>query len=145
MAEWNHESVWGAIDALAARHRLSPSGLAKKSGLDATAFNPSKRHGPDPTSGRAGRRRSRSPRCSPRRENRSRLSSGWRSGKEAERGRASIEIGRHDCGDILRSVPLLGFAQAGVGGFFDDGGFPPGQGWDEIALPGLADEFRLCA
>ena len=31
------------------------------------------------------------------------------------------------------SVPLLGFAEAGGGGFFDDSGFPAGQGWDEIA------------
>src|SRR5882762_9869020 len=28
------------------------------------------------------------------------------------------------------SIPLLGFAQAGAGGFFDDSGFPAGQGWD---------------
>src|SRR5690606_23433448 len=40
----------------------------------------------------------------------------------------------------VRQVPLLGFAQAGAGGFFDDGGFPTGQGWDEIAFPGLDDE-----
>ncbi len=26
-------------------------------------------------------------------------------------------------------------AQAGVGGFFDDGGYPTGQGWDEIRFP----------
>ena len=39
-----------------------------------------------------------------------------------------------------RPVPLLGFAQAGAGGFFDDGGFPAGQGWDEVPLPGLEDE-----
>jgi phage repressor protein C with HTH and peptisase S24 domain len=32
-------------------------------------------------------------------------------------------------------VPLLGFAQAGAGGFFDDAGFPAGQGWDLIELP----------
>jgi phage repressor protein C with HTH and peptisase S24 domain len=32
-------------------------------------------------------------------------------------------------------VPLLGFAQAGAGGFFDDGGFPAGQGFDTIDLP----------
>jgi len=38
------------------------------------------------------------------------------------------------------SVPLIGFAQAGVGGFFDDGGFPVGQGWDEIAPPTGASE-----
>ncbi len=34
-----------------------------------------------------------------------------------------------------RDVPLLGFAQAGVGGFFDDGGYPAGQGWDEVHFP----------
>ena len=34
-----------------------------------------------------------------------------------------------------RTVPLLGLAQAGHGGFFDSAGFPAGQGWDEIALP----------
>ena len=32
-------------------------------------------------------------------------------------------------------MPLLGFAQAGPGGFFDDAGFPAGQGWDLIELP----------
>ncbi|MGB7432449.1 MAG: helix-turn-helix transcriptional regulator, partial [Ahrensia sp.] len=36
----------------------------------------------------------------------------------------------------VRSVPLLGLAQAGSGGFFDDAGFPAGEGWDEVALPG---------
>src|SRR4051812_42114109 len=44
---WSHESVWSAIDALAVRHGLSPSGLAKRAGLDPTAFNRSKRHGGD--------------------------------------------------------------------------------------------------
>jgi phage repressor protein C with HTH and peptisase S24 domain len=39
-----------------------------------------------------------------------------------------------------RTVPLLGFAEAGIGGFFDDGGFPQGHGWDEITLPGLSDD-----
>ena len=34
----------------------------------------------------------------------------------------------------------MGFAQAGAGGFFDDGGFPAGQGWDEIALHSTGDE-----
>jgi phage repressor protein C with HTH and peptisase S24 domain len=35
----------------------------------------------------------------------------------------------------MRTVPLLGLAQAGSGGFFDSAGFPVGQGWDEVALP----------
>jgi phage repressor protein C with HTH and peptisase S24 domain len=38
-----HERLWAAIDAIAARHGLSPSGLARRAGLDATAFNRSKR------------------------------------------------------------------------------------------------------
>lgn len=33
------------------------------------------------------------------------------------------------------AVPLLGFAQAGDGGYFDDGGYPAGFGWDLIELP----------
>ena len=40
-----HNQIWGAIDALAARHGLSPSGLAKLAGLDPTTFNKSKRGG----------------------------------------------------------------------------------------------------
>ena len=40
----------------------------------------------------------------------------------------------------LQSVPLLGFAQAGSGGYFDDSGFPAGKGWDEVALPAASDE-----
>lgn len=38
-----HERLWAAIDTIAARHGLSPSGLARRAGLDATAFNKSKR------------------------------------------------------------------------------------------------------
>ncbi|MCK7610963.1 helix-turn-helix transcriptional regulator [Roseibium sediminicola] len=43
----SHETVWAAIDALAARNGLSPSGLARRAGLDPTSFNPSKRHAGD--------------------------------------------------------------------------------------------------
>lgn len=42
-----HEEVWAAIDALAVRNGLSPSGLARRSGLDPTTFNKSKRHAAD--------------------------------------------------------------------------------------------------
>jgi len=41
---------------------------------------------------------------------------------------------------LARQVPLLGFAQAGVGGFFEDGGYPAGSGWDEIDLPALEED-----
>ncbi|MEH3145803.1 MAG: helix-turn-helix transcriptional regulator [Methylobacterium frigidaeris] len=47
----SHDRIWAAIDGLAQRHGLSPSGLARRAGLDATSFNRSKRIGSD------GRRR----------------------------------------------------------------------------------------
>jgi phage repressor protein C with HTH and peptisase S24 domain len=133
---WNHESVWGAIDAVAARHGLSPSGLAKKAGLDPTAFNPSKRHGSD------GR-----PRW-PSTESIAKVLAATGESLEgfvglARRGppAAPRELpAAEEFRGAFRPVPLLGLAQAGAGGFFDDGGFPAGQGWDEIAFPALADE-----
>jgi phage repressor protein C with HTH and peptisase S24 domain len=42
-----HQEVWSAIDALAERNGLSPSGLARRAGLDPTTFNKSKRFAPD--------------------------------------------------------------------------------------------------
>jgi len=117
----SHEKVWAAIDALAARHSLSASGLARRAGLDSTAFNKSKRRAAD------GRPR-------------------WPSTESLAKimeatGASLTELltlldGRTDASARGRvSVPLIGFAQAGTGGFFDDGGFPVGQGWEEIALP----------
>ncbi len=38
-----HDGTWGALDKIAERLGLSVSGLAKGCGLDATAFNKSKR------------------------------------------------------------------------------------------------------
>src|SRR5688500_5596407 len=133
---WSHESVWAAIDQLAARHGLSSSGLAKKAGLDATAFNPSKRHGSD------GR-----PRW-PSTESIAKILAATGESLEGFVGLASLRRLAELSGlgaterfqGQLRPVPLIGFAPAGAGGFFDDGGFPVGQGWDEVALPGISDE-----
>ena len=38
-----------------------------------------------------------------------------------------------------RRIPLIGLAQAGSEGFFDDGGYPVGGGWDEVSLPEIGD------
>jgi phage repressor protein C with HTH and peptisase S24 domain len=135
---WNHESVWGAIDALASRNGLSPSGLAKRAGLDPTAFNPSKRHGND------GRPRWPSTESIAKilaatgetLENFVRLARR----KPASPAKRGLAFDNALLRGSLRPVPLLGFAQAGRGGFFDDGGFPAGQGWDEISFPGIPDE-----
>lgn len=45
-----------------------------------------------------------------------------------------------DTARSVQAVPLLGFAEAGTGGYFDDGGFPVGKGWDEVGLPSVSDE-----
>src|SRR5450755_410657 len=117
-----HEQIWTALDRLAERGGLSPSGLAIRSGLDATTFNKSKRITPD------GRER-------------------WPSTESVAKALAatnsSIDTFVQLIGDTARavqSVPLLGFAQARAGGYFDDGGFPTGKGWDEVALPSVNDE-----
>lgn len=39
-----HGALWAAIDELAANNGLTACGLARRSGLDLTTFNPSKRH-----------------------------------------------------------------------------------------------------
>jgi len=38
-----------------------------------------------------------------------------------------------------RRIPLIGMAQAGGDGFFDDGGYPVGGSWDEISVPEVPD------
>jgi phage repressor protein C with HTH and peptisase S24 domain len=118
-----HAQVWSAIDRLAARAGLSASGLARRAGLDPTTFNKSKRI----TS--AGRERW------PSTESIAKALTA--TGTPLETFVALIESG---AGAAARAVPLLGFAEAGAGGYFDDGGFPAGEGWDEIAFPAVTDE-----
>lgn len=116
----SHERVWAAIDQLAARHGYSASGLARRAGLDPTTFNKSKRVS---------------------REGRERWPSTESIAKILEATGETLDTflnTLHKADDLLppqRTVPLLGFAQAGAGGFFDDGGFPSGAGWDEVEVP----------
>lgn len=42
-----HDQIWRGVDRLALRNGFSPSGLAKRAGLDPTTFNKSKRVTPD--------------------------------------------------------------------------------------------------
>ncbi len=119
-----HERVWGALDALARNYDLSTSALAKKSGLDSTAFNRSKRWS------NGGRPR-------------------WPSTESVAKALHATGATLDEFMELVTgvahqprghpplelSLPMLGFAQAGVGGFFEDGGFPAGHGWDEVAFP----------
>ncbi|MGI6850895.1 S24 family peptidase [Mesorhizobium sp. 1B3] len=121
----SHDRVWAAIDALAARHSLSASGLAKRAGLDSTAFNKSKRRSSD------GR-----PRW-PSTESLAKVIQATNSSLDDFLALIEGMSGKATNG---RTVPLIGFAQAGAGGFFDDAGFPAGQGWDLVELPSGAAE-----
>lgn len=44
---FSHAELWSAIDALAKAAQFTPSGLARRAGLDPTTFNKSKRFAAD--------------------------------------------------------------------------------------------------
>jgi phage repressor protein C with HTH and peptisase S24 domain len=119
-----HRQIWDAIDALAAKQGLSSSGLAKLAGLDPTTFNKSKRGTAN------GKLRW------PSTESLSKILGATGSSLDD-----FVTFVSHGEGArVTRHVPLIGLAQAGSSGFFDDSGFPAGSGWEEIAFPDLADE-----
>lgn len=131
----SHESIWSALDALAERHGLTASGLARRAGLDPTAFNKSKRSGAD------GRQRW------PSTESLSKVLDATGSTLDdfmslvrGERATTENSFPEGAFPPQTGSIPLLGFAQAGSGGFFDDGGFPAGQGWDVVDFPAQPSE-----
>jgi len=121
-----HKQIWRGLDNLAQKAGLSVSALAKAAGLDATTFNRSKRFTAD------GSR----PRW-PSTESIAKVLDAAQVGFEEFAILSGSTSSRAETG---RPVPLLGFAQAGSGGFFDDAGFPAGSGWDEVRFPGLAND-----
>ena len=42
-------------------------------------------------------------------------------------------------GEAAPRIPILGYAQAGAEGYFDDAGYPAGTGWDEVLFPEVGD------
>ncbi|MCZ6466354.1 MAG: helix-turn-helix transcriptional regulator [Alphaproteobacteria bacterium] len=117
-----HSDIWRGIDRLAREYGFSASGLARRAGLDPTTFNKSKR------TTRDGRLR-------------------WPSTESIAKILAATGAGLEEfvsyVGDggsgISRTIPLIGFPQAGMAGCFDDAGHPVGAAWDEIAFPALGD------
>lgn len=118
-----HSQIWTAIDRLAERSGMTASGLAKKAGLDPTTFNKSKRITP---------------------EGRPRWPSTESVAKALTASNTKVDTFVKlitDGGKVaISNVPLIGFAEAGAGGYFDDGGFPVGKGWEDIAFPSVTDE-----
>ena len=126
-----HAEIWSALDALADRFDMSPSALARLAGLDPTSFNRSKRISTDDP-----------PRAR------------WPSTESVAKVLGATGVGFAEFAALAggppaapaarRGVPLLGLAQAGSEGFFDDAGFPVGEGWDEVEAPdGLEGAYAL--
>ena len=120
----SHARIWAAIDRLAERYGLSASGLARKSGLDATSFNRSKRTSPE------GRDR-------------------WPSTESVAKILTATGAGLDEfmrlvdpgVGGVKAMIPLIGMTQAGTGRFFTEDGLPAGgAGWEEVEFPDLANE-----
>jgi phage repressor protein C with HTH and peptisase S24 domain len=118
-----HAQIWMAIDRLAARSKLSASGLAKRAGLDPTTFNKSKRITAD------GRAR-------------------WPSTESIAKSLAATGATLDQFVALIadetprkgEAVPLIAFTEAGALGRFDGNGFPVGgEGWDAIPFPGVED------
>lgn len=117
-----HENIWHAIDRLAASFGYSASGLAKQAGLDPTSFNKSKRFSSD------GKPR-------------------WPSTESISRVLAATGATMSDFLSMMDEdnslsitaksgfIPLIGFAQAGADGYFDEDGYPAGDAWDEVKFP----------
>lgn len=115
---FSHRDIWAALDRLAVHLSTSPSGLAKQAGLDPTTFNKSKRQ-----SGSKDR---------------------WPSTESLSKVLATVGMSFEDFARFADNaphhgpaIPVIGLAQAGDEGFFDDSGFPKGGGWDDVRVPGL--------
>ncbi len=118
-----HADVWRAIDRLAAKHGMSASGLARRSGLDPTTFNKSKRITKE------GKQR-------------------WPSTESVSKVLTATgdslaefvaQMGEDNAAVLAQRVPVIGYAQAGDKGYFDDAGYPSGSGWDEVLFPQIGD------
>ena len=118
-----HNELWRAIDRLAVKHGFSASGLARRSGLDPTTFNKSKRVTKE------GKQR-------------------WPSTESVAKILEATGSSLAEFVDLIDSeptrgpsqrLPLAGLEQAGREGLFDDAGRPIGKGWDEMLFPRIDD------
>jgi len=117
---FSHRDIWAALDRLTVHLSTSPSGLAKQAGLDPTTFNKSKRQ-----SGSKDR---------------------WPSTESLSKAKVLGVVGM-SFEDFARfadgmphhgpAIPVIGLAQAGDEGFFDDSGFPK-------AAVGMMSASRAC-
>src|SRR6476660_6949648 len=101
----SHSQIWTAIDRLAARAKMTPSGLAKKAGLDPTTFNKSKRITP---------------------EGRPRWPSTESIAKSLQATGITVDIFVSLISDrggaAAQAIPMIGLSEAAANGYFDERG-----------------------
>lgn len=123
-----HVTIWQGIDRLASKHGLTPSGLARRAGLDPTTFNPSKRL-----------TRNAKPRW-PSTESLAKILDATATPFEDF---VAMVIGDRALGHGGGGrLPFLPFDEAGS--LFDEAGFPVPEGWEEVDFPGVDDRYA-CA
>lgn len=117
---FTHDDMWRAIDRLADGHGYSPSGLAKKAGLDPTTFNKSKRVSND------GKPR-------------------WPSTESIAKVLAVTGTTMSDFIALMdlttestapsATIPMINTTVASKAAHFDEHGLPRGDQWDEFLFP----------
>ncbi|QDG78824.1 helix-turn-helix transcriptional regulator [Labrenzia sp. PHM005] len=117
----SHEKVWAAIDALASHNGLSPSGLARRAGLDPTTFNRSKRVAGD------GR-----PRW-PSTESLAKILEA--TGEGLKSFAARVETPDRVTSPALPKVPFAGLSDVTEQAAFDPTGQPQGTLWETVTFP----------
>ncbi|HIJ37506.1 MAG TPA: helix-turn-helix transcriptional regulator [Rhodospirillaceae bacterium] len=118
-----HGEIWAAIDRLARDHGFTTSGLARRSGLDPTTFNRSKRVSSD------GKAR-------------------WPSTESLSKVLEATGVPLvHFFGLVnqnagspqSRTLPMASLSDLAAGNHFDPQGLPTGEHWDGISLAELHD------
>ncbi|MEC9344961.1 MAG: helix-turn-helix transcriptional regulator [Pseudomonadota bacterium] len=118
-----HDGIWRSVDRLAAREKISPSALARKSGLDPTTFNRSKRLS------RTGKPR-------------------WPSTESIAKILDATStpfadfvalMHNGESGTTPSRIPCISLADTRERDRFDGNGDPVGDGWDDLPFPGEGD------
>jgi len=116
---FTHDQIWRGIDRLAAHAQTSPSGLARRAGLDSTTFNPSKRVSADGSKLR------------------------WPSTESLTKALSAANLGFADFAALVsgegraQSLPALDLADGDRAAAFDAIGQPTGAGWHRVPFPDL--------
>jgi len=118
-----HSAIWAAIDSLAEKHELTPSGLARKAGLDPTTFNRSKRVSLD------GKQRW------PSTESLSKVIDAT----GATIGEFLSLVAESSGARAAPRIPTLAYADILKAGHLDEAGHPAGPAWEKVPFPQIDD------